>query len=317
VIANDLELRRTRDQLEQLEAALGDLKRRVYPLSPGRFRLMSESYLSEIEMLRGRIEEYLGIKAAREVSSDLILKIQSPLLPEGIAPAQVLNRAIAGLQRGLQSLGRFVARATYGLGEGISSYKLGQEFGLDVVALMPGSFEVGLRMSSAGKLDIPRGSFDEVIQKFGLAAAHVSEGDVTQELLSELVPDLNSQLQVLQALKDISPSQRQGDLTVSFSARSMGHRPAVFSPRTRSYITSLIRSTSRHAREIGVIREVDLDRRTFKLRTSAATLRCKLRGGTDDMMIGALGQRARVSGVVRIAPDGSITSFLADRLDIV
>jgi hypothetical protein len=56
MIVDDIELRRTRHQLEELETALADVKRRVYPLSRERFRLMSESYLSEIEMLRGRID---------------------------------------------------------------------------------------------------------------------------------------------------------------------------------------------------------------------------------------------------------------------
>src|ERR1700722_14597852 len=110
MIADDIELQRTRTQVAELETAVSDLKQRILNINPERFRLMSESYLNEIEILRDRIDEYLGIKAVRELSSDFILKIESPLLSEGIAPAVVVNRAISGLQRGLQKLGEFVVK---------------------------------------------------------------------------------------------------------------------------------------------------------------------------------------------------------------
>lgn len=316
MIADDIELRRTRNQLEELESSLADVKRRVYPLNPARFRLISESYLSEIEMLRGRIDDYLGISTAREVSSDFVLKIQSPLLAEGIAPAQTVNRAIAGLQRGLQRLGEFLARTIYGFGENVPSHALAREFELEIIAVAPGSFEVGLRVSGAGKLEVPYESITEVIRRFNSAATHVSTRDATPEILTDLVSDLNAQLQLLQALKDIAPSRRRKELTVSLSAQALGSQPVIFNPLTRAYITSLIRSRSQHATEVGIIREVDLDKRTFKLRTAGTTLRCKFGAGSEELMTDALGRRARISGTVKIAPDGSILSFETEGLEL-
>jgi len=317
MIANDVELGRTRVQLIELETALADLKRRVYDLNRERFHLMSESYLSEIEMLRSRIDEYLGVTAARQLSSDFILKIESPSLAEGIAPAFVVNRAIGGLQAGLQKLGEFVVKARHGFGPNIPSHLLAQEFDLEVVSVAPGSFEVGLRLSSRGRIDIPRESFGEAAQILIETAVHVSRRDATPELMTELLPDLSSQLQVLHALKEISPSTRRKEITVSLQARSFGEQFVGFNVDTRKYLTSLIRSRRRDATETGVIREVDLDKRTFKLRTTTTTLRCRYSGWADDVMANALGHRARVSGIAEIAPDGRISSFAARRLELL
>lgn len=317
MIADELELGRTRNQLTELETGLSELKRRVYHLNPERFRLMSESYLSEIEMLRGRIDDYLGIREAREAAADFVLKIQSPLLAEGIAPAAVVNSAITGLQRGVQKLGEFLARDSFGVAEGVPSHTLAQEFELEVVAVAAGSFEVGLRMSSAGRIDLPPGSMREVIRRFREAAAHTSEGDATPEILSELVSDLSSQLQVLRALKEIAPPRTRKDVTVQLSSRAADAETVTFRPQTRSYIASLIRTRTRHAEETGDVREVDLDRRTFKIRTRATTLRCRLSGGREDLLARALGRRVRVAGTAELAPDGSIKFFRAEGLDLL
>jgi hypothetical protein len=317
MIVNDLELDRTRAQLIEVETALSDLKRQVYDLSRERFHLMSESYLSEIEMLRGRVDEYLGITAARELSSDFILKISSPLLAEGIAPVFVVNRAIAGLQTGLQKLGEFVVKANHGFGTNIPSHILAQEFDLEVVAVAPGSFEVGLRLSGRGRIDIPRESFGEATQILIDTAIHVSHREATSEFLTERLPDLSSQLQVLQALKDISPSSRRREITVSLQARFLGEQIVTFTVDTRKYLASLIRSRRREAMEVGIIREIDLDKRTFKLRTTTTTLRCKYTDWADERMANGLDRRARVSGVAQIAPDGKILSFSAQRLEFL
>jgi hypothetical protein len=259
----------------------------------------------------------LGIQTAREASSDFVLKIVSPLLAEGIAPAQIVNRAIGGLQRGLQRLGEFVARTQFGFGENIPSHTLARQFELEVVAVNPGSFEVGVRLSGAGRLEVPFESVNEAVRRFGSAARHISMGEATPEYLAELVSDLNAQLQLLQAFKDIAPSTRRRDLTISLVAQSAGDEPVTFTPVTRAYITSLIRSRSQHATETGVVREVDLDKRTFKLRTDTTTLRCRFSEGSEEMMTNTLGRRARISGTAKIATDGSILSFLTERLELL
>lgn len=68
-IANAAELRRTQEQLANLEEALSGLRIRVARENPERFRLMAASYIAEIEMLRKRVDDYIGVKAAREAGS--------------------------------------------------------------------------------------------------------------------------------------------------------------------------------------------------------------------------------------------------------
>lgn len=316
MIVDEVELQRTRTQVAELETALADLRRRVYGPSPERFRLMSESYLHEIEMLRDRIDDYLGIKAARESISDFVLKFESPLLAEGMAPAMIVNRAVSGMQKGLQKLGEFVVKARHQFGQNIPSHIMAQEFDLEIVAVAPGSFEVGLRLSSSGRVELPPESFNETIQMFSQAATHVSNRDATPELWAELLPDLSSLFQVLHALKDIAPSNRRREITVGLQVRSSGNQFVRFDVNTRRYVSGLIRTRRREASETGVIREVDLDKKTFKLRTATTTLRCKWTRWDDNTMAEALDRRAQLTGTAQITPDGRILSFIAARLEL-
>jgi hypothetical protein len=72
MIKGDLELQRTREALVLIENALQSLRDDVFDKSPARFRMMAEGYVDEIDMLRARIDEYIGLKAARETSDVLI-----------------------------------------------------------------------------------------------------------------------------------------------------------------------------------------------------------------------------------------------------
>lgn len=317
MIANDIELQRTRTQVAELETVISDLKHRVLAINPERFRLMSESYLNEIETLRDRIDEYLGIKAVRELSSDFLLKIESPLLSEGMAPAVVVNRAISGLQRGLQKLGEFVVKAKHGFGINIPSHVIAQEFNLEIVAVTAGSFEVGLRVSSRGRVEVPPESFNETIQMLADTVTHISHRDADPELLTELLPDLSSQFQVLHALREIAPSNRRRDITVALQTRLLGDQFVRFDADTKKYLGTLIRTRRREAAEIGIIREVDLDKKTFKLRTATTMLRCRWTRWDDNMMANALDRRAQLYGTAQVAPDGKVLTFSAIRVELL
>jgi hypothetical protein len=234
-----------------------------------------------------------------------------------MAPALVVNRAVSGMQKGLQKLGEFVVKGRHQFGLNVPSHIMAQEFDLEIVAVAPGSFEVGLRLSSSGRMELPPESFNETIQIFSRAATHVSNHDATPELWAELLPDLSSQFQVLHALKDLAPSNRRREITVGLQVRSSGDQFVRFDVNTRKYLSALIRTRRREANQTGVIREVDLDKKTFKLRTATTTLRCKWSRWDDAIMSEALDRRAQLSGTAQVTPDGRILSLTATRLELL
>ena len=314
MIANDAELRQTREQLALLEEAIAELRRRVYPQSIDRFRLMAESYLDEVERLRNRIDEYLGIKAAREAASDFVLRIESEGLPEGTAPAPVLTDAIRALQRGLQKMGEYIARRAMGAREEIPARQLAKKFELEVIALVPGSFEVGLRVHAADEQPLPQEITAEAIQQFNRAVSQVGRLEITRETFRQIIPNLDFQLQVLYALRDLAPPRTRKELNIGFQSRFLPGETVTLKPEVRLAVSKLIRATIREAEEEGVVREIDLDKRTFKVRTEATTLRCRYRSDLEELVKESLDRRVRVAGRASGAPDQSIRYLTVTRL---
>ena len=70
MIADDAELHRTRQQIARFEDVVRSLRERVLEKDPVGFRVMARAIVEEIDVLRARIDEYTGAKAARE-SSDV------------------------------------------------------------------------------------------------------------------------------------------------------------------------------------------------------------------------------------------------------
>ncbi len=305
MIANERELQRTKEQRARLEDALAELRQQVYPQSLQRFRLMAESYIDEIEKLRNRIDEYLGIKAVREASSDFLLRIESENLLEGTAPAPVLTDAIRALQRATQKLGEYVARRELDQEE-ITPRRLSKKFELEVIAFAPGSFEVGLSVRAADEKPLPQEITAEVIERLNRAVSYVAHLDVTREGFRQIIPDLGSQLKVLHALSDLAPPQTRKELKIGFQSRFLPGESVILGPEVRRVVSELIRATIQEAEEVGVVREIDLDKRTFKIRTETTTLRCRYPRDLEEIVKGALDRRVRVAGRARVAPDGSI-----------
>jgi hypothetical protein len=69
MIKDNDELQRTFEQLHKIERALRSVREDLLPRSPQGFSLIAEGYVDTIDMLRDRIDEYTGLKAARELSS--------------------------------------------------------------------------------------------------------------------------------------------------------------------------------------------------------------------------------------------------------
>lgn len=317
MIANDTELSATREQLVKLEKALLSLRNRVYHQNPDRYRILAESYIVEIKTLRARADEYLGINLAGSDTEDLVVRLVGDSHREGKASAQTVSRTLAALQRGWQSIGEYIARRDFHVPLEYPHNQLAKNFELDVVAFSPGSFQISLNAAAVTQPNIPFESTTAAIQSLSRVIGYVADIDHNQQLFKETIPELTIQLQILQAMKEIAPSRRDTQYKVEFSGRFMGGHRFVFGPETRAAILGTLRSTQTHATEIGVIRELNLDTKSFVIRTETVALRCRYPVDLQEKVKEGLDQTVSVSGRAIIMIDGTVTILNVKEINVV
>lgn len=68
MIQNDIELKATQERIAWFESLVAQF--RVADMSPAEFKLMSGSYLAEIEKMHAEVMEYLGKHASETESAE-------------------------------------------------------------------------------------------------------------------------------------------------------------------------------------------------------------------------------------------------------
>lgn len=275
MIRNDEQLNVVREQLSRAESALESLRRDVLPKNENLYHVMAESYIDAIKMHRGQIDTYLGINEL-PANADLVITLEGDRVGLGQTSAGVITRFIDTFRRGIQSAVEIVestSRPRTGRRrerwiEGISD--------LSLVGLAPGSVKVLMAEPEDQSLfsEENRESLQKALDLIfgGLHWADVSTDDADSSTFQQLDPAAR---QVVLALVTRLLPPRTGPITqVSFHRR--GDRGTV-RPRDSATLTRDSRARIRVAIEqmvpdsqiievTGVIRELDLDERSFCLR---------------------------------------------------
>lgn len=309
MIADQRELHATREQLTELETALVELHEKVYTRSPDRYALLAEGYATQIKKLRAKVDEYLRISLPEESKSDLVIRIVGQDFAEGIASAQVVSRTLSALHRGWQRLGEYIARQQSTMSEGLPTrIVLAKNFELDVAAFSPGSFKINLN-AALSRPDVSSEATAATMESLAKVIEYVSEIDVHRQHFQAVVPELSFQFWILEAMKEIAPPSRGSSYEIEFGGRLFRGHPVSFGSETRAEILSAIRSTTQNASEVGVIREINLDTRTFIIRTQTTSLRCKFASQLEDKVKRVLDKPVKVTGHAFIRLDGTITNL--------
>lgn len=306
MIANTQQLDATRGHVARLEQAVAELRRSVYPVNPQRFALMAGSYVSELRRLRSEIDEFVGVDRAIEGTSDFIFRLESTQDLAGIAPASIVTKGIGALQRGLQRVGEFVVRLGAAQRGEPARTRIAQQFELELVAANPGSFRVGLRVRPLANVGISEQDKTAAIGRLAAVVRLVASTENGEAGLTNEIPDVNVRLQVLQSLKDVTPPRQRSDYSVELSGRFLGNERVTLTRRSRQFIVGVIRATRRDASQDGTIREIDLDRRTFQVRTPTSSIRCQYPREMEAQVTGALDHRVRVIGSAIVNIDGTV-----------
>lgn len=268
MITNDQELGLVREQLERVEAALRSIKRDVLPKSVTKFRLMAEGYFDQINDLRRQIDEYLGVASLAEAQSDLVIELSGESVLLGEARVSVVTRTLDTFRRGLQELMVIQGGDTGTPTGGRRKSWIEKLCDPPLIGVAPGSVRIRLgeprtdaRLFTEPERELYEATLRRLVE--GLAWASGSE---------TLAPphDDKSWHAVLSVVRNLVPP-RDGDVEqLSFEGRAVGAgRRYELTKATRLRVDAEIRRVStieEYNEAEGIIREVDLDKRTFILR---------------------------------------------------
>ncbi len=308
MIQNDTQLQQSRDAATSLERSLALLKKDQGIIHPDRYALMASPILEDLRQIRQSIDDYLGVTSAIQLSMPLWLKLQGPELSLDNAPSSVVTSLIDILRVGVQTVAEYLLKGRIGAR---STAKLKEACELRLAAWQPGSIQVGLQLPEPAPFlfeDMDLGKMArEALNIYLIGAAWVgSEEDVAK--LASLLPDSEQRRVVLNQIGRLIPRPRGRLDSVELSGR------LVVCPvrlrresreRVRNAITKLVHEEI--VRTEGILREIDLDERTFILRKPDADeeIRCAIPQEAADLLEIAksvLDHRVAVAGTRRRDP---------------
>lgn len=309
MIHNDDQLRNTREALEEVESALALLQRDRARIHPDRFVMMAEPLLDDIRRLRGEIEEYVGVTAVRAEEAPLWLRLQGPGIELDDAPTSVVTAIIDLLRVGVQAVAEFLQRGMLG---GRPTAALKDASDLRIVGWAPGSVQVGLRLPASAPTLVPEADPATqarlALQLYLQAAAWAGSEDDLSQLELDL-PDPEQRRLLLNQVARLIPRPRGSLQLVELSGPAVPCGPVRLRRETRERVRQAITRTVQEETSSteGVVREIDLDQRTFIVRDleTGAETRCAIAADADGLLgiaKDALDHRVLVVGVRRRHP---------------
>lgn len=304
MIENEEQLHQTRLALEHLEAGLASLKREVLPLNQARFAMMAEPVVDQIRELRAQIDEYIGMTSAVAEEAELWMRLQGPEIEFGDAPTSIVATMLDLLRRGVQTVAELLQRGAVGARP---TAEIKQACDLRIVGWMPGSVKVGLRLPIVPPASIFEESdiADQARRALRLylqtAAWAGSEADAS--LLEKEIPHAEQRRLLLNQVARLIPRPRGGVDVVELSGREVKQKIVRLQRNSRKRVRDAISRTVEEEmiNAEGILREIDLDNRTFIIRNPDAgpEIRCAIALEADDLLEiakDALDHRVAVSG---------------------
>ncbi len=313
MIRDTAQLNHTLEQMGRMYRALASLHAKA--AGTVQFPLLAEGPLDEIRKLREDIEAYTGVPEAVEQDAHLVMRLEGNRLKWPEAPASVLSSFLDALRKGIQTVAA--------LGEGGRPARLSREIkeacDLRVAAILPGSLELALRIpeeelwdADTVAEDVPR--FDDVMElregKTALVAAAIEEYleiaawasfPASASELEERIPDADRRRVLLNAVKRLAPTAGGAvDCVVLFGRLAAAHPPVALTRAAREHIAGALQAMEEERVEThyGDLREIDLDKQSFVLRTADdRRMVFKYGDALGEVAKEALDRSVRVTGV--------------------
>lgn len=254
-------------QLKRLETILADLRNRLLPHNAQMYELMASGYVQRIAEFRKEIDFYLGIQESQDEvrKADFVVRLVGPAIGSGTAPISVVSHVLDELRKGFQDI------YAYNLGYR-STRKLPvdiqQKCDMSLSALMVGSLQVALqRPLEQITLFSEESDFDKTAQLYLKAAKWACEKTPTEVIKQELPNDELRDVIMKSVLRIIPKNSKKLNLLHIYGP--LVKENIYLNVTSRNYLINNISNKSEE--EVicsfkGRIREVDLDKGSFRMR---------------------------------------------------
>lgn len=321
MIRDEHELSRALDAMGDLQRALAALRREYSQSSPSAFALLAEGPLDEIRRLQLEIDAFTGLTVAERAQAPLWMKLVGPKARWGETPASVVTAFLDALRKGVQSIAGY---ELWGRTIGRPPGELQSACDLEIALFAPGSFEVGVRLPepSQGQLvqDQYRAAAKSALDGFLIVAGWASLEQPDPILLAHAFPDFGKRRLALRAVKPFVPRRQGGiDFVELYGAMLDNASPIHLAPESADRIASELEAAVAEHEESheGDIREMDLDKRTFRLRNvlDVGEVRCQFPEDLASQATDLLGKRVRLIGTRTVSADGSASMLIVTDIE--
>jgi hypothetical protein len=307
VVRSDDELRNAYDALGNLYRAIAALKSE-YGEQSDVFVVLAEGPLHELEKITAEIQEFTGVTAVVRASAQLWMRLVGRKARWRETSASALTAFLDGLRKGVQAVANYNTSREL---SGRPATDLQQACDFEVIAFLPGSLQVGVTLPEPQQRDLFREHVSTEIQwaeeaqralSEYLAVAHWVASDTDTGELDRLVPDFPKRRVLLRAVKPLIPRLKGGIDYVQLSGRPVpGGAPIYLVQNASSRVTAALAAAvaETEERHTGEIREMDLDKRTFRLRNiegRRSDLQCHIPDDLGPITATFLGKRATIVG---------------------
>ena len=304
-ISNDLQLEQANEQLLRLYRSLSAIRADLADSSPLAYKVMAEGPLSEIRALREAVAEYTGEAKLEHEEVDFRFRLRGLSIQWRDTPIGVLASYFRSLRTGLRSLVELHVAKMPDLAPFIDFRQVSD---LSLVDLQPGSLDIGLRVPEvwSDQRDLFESASESplkaALSDFMATTHWAAEGRNPSEL-QRIFPEASHRRRALNAIKTFVPRRRGGlveEITIYGKAVTVAEQ-IVLTRLAGERIAEAYRS-SLSEDEVsfeGVIREIDLDNRSFELRQveNVDKVPCTYSEQLDGVAKNMLGKRVIVVGV--------------------
>jgi hypothetical protein len=301
MISSDEELQQAVEQMQRLYRVLASQRRELAEVgNPGLFAVVAEGPLDLLHQLQQQVDVYVGVAALREQEADVWLRIHGPEIVWDDAPTSVLTAFVDSLRKGVQMVAEFVDTGTLTTRP---TNELKHACDLRLVGLAPGSVQIGLRLPFTGAAAAKHAVAEAALARY-LDVVAWAAADEDRDIDAQ-IPDLPERKVLLNAVKPLLPPKRGGVDFIELRGRRVGNRPMRLTRQTHQRLDDaldrLVVAADRIEIRTGVLREIDLDERTFWIRRSddPAQIRCSFPDELYEVAKEAFDRSVSVSGVMR------------------
>ncbi|MBI4568564.1 MAG: hypothetical protein HY719_09205 [Planctomycetes bacterium] len=326
MIASDSDLKVVQRQLDRVECALAALKRDVLPKSAEWFALMADAYCEEISRLRVEIDEYTGAFALAELQSDIVVRLEGDGVRLGEAPGSLIDRAIRSVRNGVGRIGKafeqFHAPPTT---TGPSPAWNAALYDPPVIAVATGSIRIRFGTPTISPLfaEQDEKNYRAVLDLFSAGLLAASEGDATrlkQICSSPAVRD--SALDAVGALISLAAGSVKRVTLAGRRLAPISGGAVCLTAESRARLDAVRSRVPAEEKRVtlrGVIREVDLDAKTFDLRErpgDSPAQKCRYHDTYEEQVVSSLARPVMVTGV-ETKPEKGKARFLVEEIQVI